>query len=229
MKEIFHRTELLIGQRNIEKLKNSKICVCGVGGVGSYALEALVRTGIGNVTIIDYDEVDITNINRQLIATVDSVNKAKVEVAKERIKSINPDIQVMALKEYIDVELIQDKINKTYDYVIDAIDKIDSKIALIEHCTKNNIPIISSMGMANRMNPCNIEVMDIYKTTMCPLAKKIRKILKEKRVKKLKTVCSIEEPKKMTTKELASIAFVPSTAGLIIASEVIKDIIDGGD
>ncbi|MDD2627700.1 MAG: tRNA threonylcarbamoyladenosine dehydratase [Clostridia bacterium] len=229
MKRAFHRTELLIGKRNMEKLKKAKICICGIGGVGSYALEALVRTGIGSVTIIDYDEVDITNINRQIIATVDSVNKAKVEVAKERIQDINPEIQTTILKEYIDKQLIENNIDNTYDYVIDAIDTIDSKIALIEHCTKNDIPIISSMGMANRMNPCNIEVKDIYKTTMCPLAKKLRKALKEKGIKKLKTVSSIEEPMKMMTRELGSIAFVPSTAGLVIASEVIKDIISGGE
>lgn len=225
IQEIYNRTEIVLGKEKLNKIKKSKICICGIGGVGSFALEALARIGVGSITIIDKDKVDITNINRQLIATVENVDRPKVIVAKERIKSINPDINVQAYEIFITRQNIEEYIDSSYDYVIDAIDSVDSKVELIKYCYDNDIKIISSMGMANRLDPLNIKVCDIYKTQMCPLAKVMRKRLKEIKVKKLKVVYSDEMSIKSGIKELGSIAFVPSVAGLIIASEVIKDII----
>lgn len=223
MEEIYQRTKLLLGE-NLDKIRKASVCICGIGGVGSYTLEALARIGVGNITIIDKDDIDITNINRQLIATVDNVGKPKVEAALTRINSINPEIKIKAIKQCINDENIC-KYIKHYDYVIDAIDSIDSKIALIKHCKQNNIRIISSMGMANRIEPLKIKVADISKTQMCPLAKIVRKRLKEEKIYGLKVVYSIEEPIKTATKTLGSVSFVPSVAGLVIASEVVKDLI----
>lgn len=223
--DIYNRTEIILGKENIEKIKNSKVCICGIGGVGSFAMEALARIGVGQITIIDKDKVDVTNINRQLIATIDNVDKPKVEVGKDRIKSINLDIDVKTHEVFITKDNMSEYIDNTYDYVIDAIDSVDSKVALIKYCYDNNIKVISSMGMANRINPLDIKVADIYKTKMCPLAKIIRKKLKDLNIKKLKVVYSEEEAIKPNAKELGSVSFVPSVAGLVIASEVIKDII----
>ena len=223
--DIYNRTEIVLGKENVEKIKSSKVCICGIGGVGSYSMEALARIGVGNITIIDKDKVDVTNINRQLIAMVDNVDKPKVNIAKERIKSINPSINVDTHEIFISKDNISEYIDNTYDYVIDAIDSVDSKVALIKYCYENGIKIISSMGMANRINPLDIRVADIYKTKMCPLAKIMRKRLKEINIKKLKVVYSEEEAIKTNTTVLGSISFVPSVAGLVIASEVIKDII----
>ena len=227
MERIYQRTELVIGQEKLEQLRNANVCICGIGGVGSYVLEALARSGIGYITIIDNDVVDITNINRQLIATVDNVGNAKVEEAKKRIKSINPEIQVTSIKDFIDETNVEKYITKDFDFVVDAIDSVDSKIAIIKKCYKDNIQIISSMGMANRLEPLKIKVMDIYKTEVCPLAKVIRRRLKNEKVDKLKVVCSMEQPIKNASRQLGSVSYVPSTAGLIIASEVVKDIIKG--
>ena len=224
--KIYRRTQIILGDEAIQKLKDSKVCICGIGGVGSYAMEALARVGIGNIVIVDKDKVDATNINRQLVATVDSVDKPKVEIAEKRIKSINPTINVIAYKVFIDESNISEYIDTSCDYVIDAIDSVDSKVALIKYCYDNNINIVSSMGMANRLNPLSIKVSDIYKTKMCPLAKVMRKRLRNIDVKKLKVVYSEEEPVKVNSKELGSVPFVPSVAGLIIVSEVIKDIIN---
>ena len=225
MEEIYNRTKLVIGDENFKKIKNSNICICGIGGVGSYVLEALARAGVGRITIIDKDDVDVTNINRQLIATVDNVGKAKVEEAKKRIISINPNIQVMAIKDNIDSSNVSNYITQDLDYVVDAIDSVESKIAIIKECKKKNIKIISSMGMANRLEPLQIKVADISKTEVCPLAKIVRKKLKEQGIQKVKVVFSTETAIKTASKELGSVSFVPSTAGLIIASEVVKDII----
>lgn len=225
MEDIYQRTELVIGKENLEKLKKSNICICGIGGVGSYVLEALARIGIGRITIIDKDNVDITNINRQLIATVDNVGNSKVEEAKKRISSINPQIQVVAIKEFIDRNNVSKYITKAYDYVIDAIDSVDSKIAIIKACKENGIKIISSMGMANRQEPLKIKVADISKTEVCPLAKVVRKRLREEKIQKVKVVFSAEVAIKPEGKQLGSISYVPATAGLVIASEVVKDII----
>ena len=229
MDGIYQRTELIIGKENLEKLKNSKVCICGIGGVGSYVLEALARVGVGNITIIDKDNVDITNINRQLIATVDNVGNPKVTEATKRINSINPQIKVTSIKDFIDSSNVEEYITVDYDFVIDAIDSVESKIAIIKNCKKNDIKIISSMGMANRLDPLKIKVADISKTEICPLAKVVRKRLKEEEINNVKVVFSTENAIKTQGKELGSISFVPSTAGLIIASEVVKDIINEKD
>lgn len=223
--DIYQRTELVIGKEGINKLKKSKVCICGVGGVGSYTVEALARIGVGNITVIDKDVVDITNINRQIIATVENIGRSKVSVCKERINNINPSINVECLETFLDESNIPNYILADYDYVVDAIDSINSKVELIKHCKKNNIKIISSMGMANKINPLMIKVSDIYKTSVCPLAKIMRKKLKEQGIKKLKVVYTEETPIKNDTNILGSVSFVPSVAGLVIASEVVKDVL----
>lgn len=225
MDEIYQRTSLVLGEANLDKLKKSNICICGIGGVGSYALEALARIGIGNITIIDKDNVDITNINRQLIATVDNVGNAKVKEAKKRISSINPEIQITAIQDFVDSNNVEKYITEDYDYVIDAIDSVDSKIAITKTCKQKNIKIISSMGMANRIDPLKLKITDIYKTEVCPLAKTVRKKLKEEKIDKLKVVFSTENPIKTESKTLGSVSYVPSVAGLVIASEVVKDLL----
>ena len=158
IEDIYQRTKLVIGDEAVERLKNSKVCICGIGGVGSYVMESLARTGVGNITVIDKDKVDSTNINRQIIATVNNVDKTKVICAKERINDINPDIKVNCIEAYIDEEKIKDCIDTSYDYVVDAIDTINSKVALIKHCYENNIKIISCMGMGNKLNPLDIKL-----------------------------------------------------------------------
>jgi tRNA A37 threonylcarbamoyladenosine dehydratase len=222
----YDRTEILIGKENIEKLKNLHVAVFGVGGVGSYAVEALVRAGVGKITIVDADNVDETNINRQLLATVDVVGEAKVDVLEKRILSINPKIKVHKICDFYSAENREKFFENSYDYVVDAIDSIASKIDLIKYCYDNNIKIISSMGTANKLEPLKLKVTDINKTIVCPLAKIIRKKAKEFGIKKLKVVYSEELPiKNENTNILGSISFVPSVAGLIIASEVVRDII----
>jgi tRNA A37 threonylcarbamoyladenosine dehydratase len=228
MKNIFSREELLIGKENVEKLKKSKVAVFGIGGVGSYVVEALARAGIGNFVLVDNDNIDITNINRQIIATTKTIGKAKVEVAKERILEINPDAKVNTYKEFY---MPDNKIELTSNisYIVDAIDTVTAKIALIQEADTLNIPIISSMGTGNKLDPTKFEVEDIYKTSVCPLAKVMRKELRNRGIKKLKVVYSKEEPIRLeinsNNKVPGSISFVPSIAGLIIASEVIKDIL----
>ena len=227
------RTELLIGSDNIEKLKNSNVIVFGLGGVGGATVEALVRAGIGELSIVDFDTVDKTNLNRQIITTQSVVGKPKVEVAKDRILSINPDINLTIynekfLKENIDL-FFKDK---KYDYIVDAIDLVTPKLDLIEFATNSKIAIISCMGTGNKINPTKFKVADIKKTSVCPLAKVIRKELKKRRINKLKVVYSDETPRKPfnldggreKTKNVGSISFVPPVAGMLLASEVIKDI-----
>ena len=230
MQNQFSRTELLIGKQGIEKLNNSKVAIFGLGGVGSYVLEACVRAGIGNFVLVDKDEVDITNLNRQIIATRKTIGKPKVEVAKERILEINPDANVEIYKEFFMPET-KGILDESIDYIVDAVDTVTAKIELVVRANKLNIPIISSMGTGNKLDPTKFEVNDIYKTSVCPLAKVMRKELKTRGIKKLKVVYSKEEPiKRQESNELgkqvpASISFVPSVAGLIIAGEVIKDIL----
>ena len=227
----FSRTELLIGKEGIEKLQNSKVAVFGIGGVGSFVVEGLVRAGIENFVLVDKDIVDITNLNRQIIATRKTVGRPKVEVAKERILEINPNAKVEIYQQFFmpDSEEILDN---TVDYIVDAVDTVTAKIELVVRANKLNIPIISSMGTGNKLDPTRFEVTDIYKTSVCPLAKVMRKELKTRGIKKLKVVYSKEEPiKRQANDELrkkvpASISFVPSVAGLIIAGEVIKDILE---
>jgi len=220
-----NRTELLIGSQALEKLKNSTVAIFGIGGVGSYALEALARAGIGNIVLIDNDLVDITNINRQLIANTTTIGKIKVEVAKERVLQINPNINVITYKKFYDDNTKNELISSAYSYIIDCIDSIDSKVSLIESAHSLNIPIISSMGTGNKLDPTKFEVADIYDTSVCPLARIMRKKLRSKNISHLKVVFSKEEISINKTLIPASISFVPSVAGLILAGEAIKDLI----
>lgn len=227
MENRFSRTKLLIGEKAVETLKKSKVAVFGIGGVGSYVVEGLARAGIGNFILVDKDEVDITNINRQIIATTKTVGKPKVEVSKERILEINPEAKVKIYQEFFMPET-EGTLDDSIDYIVDAVDTVTAKIELVVRANKLNIPIISSMGTGNKLDPTAFEVADIYKTSVCPLAKVMRKELKARGVKKLKVVYSKEEPIKQEERGVpASISFVPSVAGLIIAGEVIKDLSKG--
>lgn len=220
------RTYKLIGVNNVEKLKNSTVAVFGLGGVGSYVLEALARCGIQNIIIIDKDIVDITNINRQLIATHSTIGKAKVEVSKERILDINPNANVVSINAFVSKDnIVQMLGGKHIDYIIDAIDTVSSKLSIIEYSYNNNIKIISCMGTGNKIDASKFEITDINKTSVCPLAKVIRKELRKLNIPKLKVLYSKEEPIKSTSSTPASISFVPSVAGLLIAGEVIRDLI----
>lgn len=230
MSEQFSRTELLIGKEGLNKLKNAKVSIFGIGGVGSYVVEGLARVGVGSFILVDNDDVALSNLNRQIIATQRTIGKPKVEVAKERILEINPNAKVEIYKEFFmpDTEGI---IDDSVSYIVDAIDTVTAKIELVLRANNLSIPIISSMGTGNKLDPTRFEVTDIYKTSVCPLAKVMRKELKSRGIKKLKVVYSKEEPikiKKDETKQKqvpGSISFVPSVAGLIIAGEVVKDII----
>ena len=223
MENQFSRTELIIGKEKIEILKKSKVAIFGIGGVGSYVVEGLARAGIGNFILVDKDVVSISNINRQIIATHGTVGKDKVDVAKKRILEINPDAKIEIYKEFFMPEttgILDDSI----DYIIDAIDTVTAKIELIVRANNLNIPIISCMGTGNKLDPTRFEVSDIYKTSVCPLAKVMRKELKTRGIKKLKVLYSKEEAIK-TEGNIGSLSFVPSVAGLIISGEVIKDLI----
>ena len=228
----FSRTELLLGQEAMEKLRRSRVAVFGIGGVGGHVVEALARSGVGAFDLIDNDTVSITNINRQIIATLDSVGKYKTEVMKERILSINPEAKIEIHNCFFLPETKDEFDFSSYDYVVDAVDTVTAKIALVMACEEAKVPIISSMGAGNKLNPAAFEVADIYKTSVCPLAKVMRRELKKRNIKKLKVVYSKEIPltpgasEEETTKRAlpGSIAFTPSVAGLILASEVIKDL-----
>ncbi len=228
------RARLLIGDDAIERLKNAKVAVFGVGGVGGYAVEALARSGVGAIELIDNDAVSVSNINRQIIATVDTVGMKKVQAAMERVLSINPDCSVAVRDEFFLPENADTFDFSDYDYVVDAVDTVAAKISIVMKCTDAGTPVISAMGAGNKLDPTAFEVADIYKTSGCPLARVMRRELKARGVKKLKVVYSKEQPVKprLTEEELpegkrqipGSIAFVPSVMGLIIAGEVIKDI-----
>lgn len=226
----FCRTKILIGNEGLEKLKNAKVAVFGVGGVGSFAVEALARAGVGSFVLIDKDQVSLSNINRQLIATHKTIGKLKVDVAKERILSINPEAKVETFAEFF-MPGNTNILNNSITYIVDAIDTVTAKIELVMQAQKLGVPIISSMGTGNKLNPCLFEITDIYKTQVCPLAKVMRKELKQRGVKHLKVLYSKEEPLKSgiigeNGKAIpGSISFVPSVAGLIIAGEVIKDLL----
>ena len=239
MSNQFSRTELLIGKDGIKKLQSSKVVIFGIGGVGSFVVEALARAGIGKFILVDNDTVALSNLNRQLIATYETIGKSKVEVAKTRILSINPNAQVEVYEEFFTPES-KEIFDKTADYIVDRIDTVTSKIELVMRANKLNIPIISSMGTGNKLDPTKFEITDIYKTSICPLAKVMRKELRNRGIKKLKVLYSKEEPIKQETtaqeqlkkeknsnkKQIpGSISFVPSVAGLIIAGEVVKDIL----
>lgn len=244
----FSRTELLIGREGIDRLKHSKVAVFGIGGVGSYAAEALGRCGIGSIVLVDYDDICITNINRQIHATRKTVGKPKVDVMKERLLDINPNAEVAALKQLYKEENAHELLTSDYDYVVDAIDMVSSKINLIVSCMDMNIPVISCMGVGNKLDPTRLEITDLYKTAVCPLAKVMRYELRKREVKALKVVYSKEEPLTplenvancktncvCSNKETAycakrrqipgSISFVPSAAGLVVASAVVRDLL----
>lgn len=223
--DIFSRTERLIGKEALLKLQNSNIIIFGLGGVGSYTAEALARSGIGKMTVVDKDTVDITNINRQLYALRSTVGKPKAAVARDRILDINPECEITAIQKMYLPENSEDFVLSQYDYIIDAIDNVTAKIDLAQKAEQLGIPIISSMGTGNKMDPTAFKVSDIYKTSVCPLCRVMRTQLKKCGVKKLKVVYSEEMPKSDGERTPASISFVPPAAGLIIAGEVIKNII----
>lgn len=226
----FCRTEYLIGQEALQKLKNSKVAIFGIGGVGSYVVEALARSGVGSFVLVDKDTVSISNLNRQLIATLDTIGKNKVNIAKERILSINPNAKVKTFADFFmpgNTNILDNSIT----YIVDAIDTVTAKIELVIQAKKLDIPIISSMGTGNKLDPTKFEISDIYDTSVCPLAKVMRKELKSRNISHLKVLYSKEKPIK--TKIIdengklipGTISFVPSVAGLIIAKEVVFDLI----
>lgn len=225
----FSRTELVVGKDGVEKLNNTKIAIFGLGGVGSFALEGLVRAGIVNLVLIDNDCVELTNLNRQILATHKTIGKPKVEIAKQRILDINPNANVEIHQEFFMPET-EGILDDSIDYIVDCIDTVTAKIELVVRAERLNIPIISCMGTGNKLEPTRFEVADIYKTSICPLAKVMRKELRNRGVKKLKVVYSKEEPIKSNKKDRnqvpGSISFVPSVAGLIIAGEVVKTILN---
>ena len=234
MNNWLNRTEMLIGKENVKKLQNSHIVVFGLGGVGSYVVEGLVRAGISYISIIDKDIVDVTNINRQIIADIETVGKSKVEVEEERILKINSNAHVSKIKEFVNKDNLEEIIEKiimlqnivTINYVVDAIDTVSSKLEIIKYCNEHNIKIISCMGTGNKLDASKFEITDISKTSVCPLAKIIRKELKKLNIPHLKVLSSNEEPIKTNTTSPASISFVPSVAGLLIAGEVVKDVLE---
>ncbi|MDD5793621.1 tRNA threonylcarbamoyladenosine dehydratase [Clostridium sp. HCP1S3_B4] len=233
----FSRTELLIGKSGLDKLKNSKVMVFGVGGVGSYTVECLARAGVGNITIIDNDTIAVSNLNRQVHATLETIGRIKVEVEKERILSINKECNVVCHKVFVLENNLDEIIDDDVDYIVDAIDTVSTKIALAKYCEDKSIKLISSMGTGNKLDPTKFVISDIYKTKVCPLAKVMRHELRKRGVKKLKVLYSEEVPIKLENtnkKELdgkrkkqtpGSISFVPPVAGMIIGGEVIKDIL----
>ncbi|MBR6135688.1 MAG: tRNA threonylcarbamoyladenosine dehydratase [Clostridia bacterium] len=223
------RLEMVIGKENIEKLKNSHVAVFGLGGVGSYACEAVTRSGVGTITIVDKDTVSSSNVNRQLIAFSDNVGELKTSVMKERMLRINPEVKIIERP----VFFLQDTADgfdfREYDYVIDAVDNITAKLLLISMCKEAGTPIISSMGTGNKMDPSRFEVADIYSTSVCPLAKVMRRELKKRGIDSLKVVYSREEPLRNVIEDNGSrapgsTAFVPPVAGMLLAAETIKDL-----
>lgn len=235
--EPFSRTRLLLGSDGMEKLKNARVAVFGLGGVGGYVVEALARSGIGALELIDHDTISITNLNRQLIATRSTVGQSKAAVAKARVLDINPDIQVTARQTFFGPDTAGDFDFTQYSYVVDAIDTVTGKLALVTAAQAAGVPIISSMGTGNKLDPTKFQIADITKTSVCPLARIMRKECAKRGIKHLKVLFSTESPiapapDATTAEELpegrralpGSVAFVPSVAGLIIAGEVIKDL-----
>lgn len=231
MDEITSRTLMLIGESALEKLKNSHVIVFGCGGVGGNAIEALARSFVGKITVVDNDTVSLSNLNRQLLATYDTVGKSKVDVAKDRILSINPQCEVTALNMFFLPENATEIDFTQYDYIVDAIDTVSAKLELAKISQNIGVPMISSMGTGNKLHPEMLEISDIYKTSVCPLARAMRNLCKKNGIKKLRVVYSKEEPKSAikvvdNNKAVpASSAFVPCAAGILIASAVVNDII----
>lgn len=226
--EIYSKTRIIYNDEQINKIRKASIVICGIGGVGSYALEALVRIGVENICIIDKDIIEITNKNRQLIALDSTVGMDKVEVAKKRCIDINSKINILAIKDNIDesnIDILINNFNIKCNYIVDCVDNVSAKIAIIEYSKNNSIKCISSMGFANKVEPLKIKIDDIYNTSVCPLAKILRKKLKSKGITDQKVVYSTEVPVKVNGGELGSVSFVPSVAGLVIAGEVVNDII----
>ena len=228
----FSRTAFLLGEEGVEKLKKSRVAIFGIGGVGGYVAEALARSGVGALDLIDKDVVSVSNINRQIIALHSTVGRKKTEVMAERVKDINPAIDVRTYDVFYLPETANEFVFSSYDYVVDAIDTVSGKIALVEQAKAANIPVISSMGAGNKLDPTAFEVVDISKTSVCPLARVMRRELKKRGIEHLKVVYSKEEPRASacTDEETGkvipgSIAFVPSVVGLILAGEVIKDLV----
>lgn len=244
----FARTELLLGKAGMDCLYHARVAVFGVGGVGGYTVEALARSGVGTLDLIDPDQVCLTNINRQILATRRTVGQFKVDVARERILEINPDAVVYIYKIFYGPETAMQFDFSQYDYIVDAVDTVTAKLELVQQAQAAGTPIISCMGAGNKMDPAAFEVTDVYKTTMCPLARVMRRELKKRGVRKLKVVCSKEPPlapiggtedgtsallkQEKTAAQRRQVpgsnAFVPSTAGLIIAGEVVKDLVGTG-
>lgn len=237
MNQIFQRTEMLLGEEKMERLAKTRVAVFGIGGVGGFVVEALVRSGIGAIDIIDKDMVDPTNLNRQIIATQSTIGRYKVDVMEERIHDINPECKVKGYKCFYLPENKDEFDFTKYDYVVDAVDTVAAKLQLVEQAKEAGVPIISSMGAGNKLDPTRFEVADIYKTSVCPLAKVMRRELKKRGIDKLKVVYSKEEAIKVNAEQEenvvgqgrgkvspGSISFIPSVVGLIIAGEVIKDI-----
>ncbi len=228
----FSRTAILIGEENLQKLKKARVAVFGVGGVGGYVVEALARSGVGSLELIDMDRVSESNINRQIIALHSTVGQFKTEVAAARARDINPEIQVCTRNVFYLPERAKEFDFSKYDYVVDAIDTVSGKIALVEEARRANVPVISSMGAGNKLDPTQFEVADISKTSVCPLARVMRRELKKRGIEHLKVVYSKEEPLPSPIRDEesgksipGSVAFVPSVVGLILAGEVIKDLI----
>lgn len=230
MENWLNREELLIGKDSMERLQAATVVVFGCGGVGSYVVEGLVRSGIGHLIVVDNDVVSITNINRQLIADTSTIGMPKVEAVKERALKINPNLVITTYQEFATNINLNSLIPENCNYIVDAIDTVTSKLNIISYANHHHIPVISCMGTGNKLNPTMFEVSDITKTSVCPLAKVMRKELKNRGIGHLKVVYSKEEPYRASHDEAlkripASISFVPSTAGLIIAGEVVKDLI----
>lgn len=233
MDEKFLRTEMLIGTDGMEKLRDAKVAIFGLGGVGSFVCEGLARSGVGNFVLVDYDKVDESNINRQLIANVNTIGRYKVDLMRERILEINPDANVETYREFYKADCELDIITDELSYAVDCVDTIMAKIAIVCKCDELGVPVMSSMGAGNKLDPTMFEVADIYETSVCPLAKIMKKDLRKRNIKKLKVVYSQEHAintndhpinKDLKFKVKGSVSFVPSVVGLIIAGEVIKDI-----
>lgn len=222
---IFDRTVKLIGEDGFNRLKNSSVIVFGIGGVGGYVVEALVRSGIGTIAIVDKDDVDETNINRQIYALHSTIGQAKVDVAERRIFDINPEIKVVKFKEFYLPENSDFVDLNQFDYVVDAIDNVTAKVFLAKQCSEQNIKLISSMGTGNKLQPEQFRICDINETSVCPLCRVMRSKLKSENVKKLTVIFSTEQPAKVESRTPASIAFVPSVAGFMIAGFVINELI----
>lgn len=225
MDDRFQRLKLLIGDENFSKLNAATVAIFGIGGVGSFTAEALARSGVGHLVLVDKDNVDVTNINRQLHALTSTIGRSKVEVMRERILEINPAAQVDAIQKFFLPDAnVEDFFICKFDYVVDAIDNLTAKIFLVEECKRRGVKIISSMGAGNKLNPTRFKVGDIFQTSVDPVAKILRKKFRERDIKNLRVVWSDEMPRPVEN-SIGSTAFVPSTAGLILASEVVKDLL----